>query len=105
MTLSSKARAELRAQAHHLQVTVHVGHQGITDTIRESLNDAFRSRELVKVQFSKNADLNAKQAANDLAGQVGAEVVQSIGRTATLYRENPELRKAPQTKGRKDHDD
>jgi RNA-binding protein len=45
----------------------------------------------VKVQFSKNADLTAKQAANDLARDVEADVVQVIGRTASLYRENPEL--------------
>jgi RNA-binding protein len=45
----------------------------------------------VKVQFSKNADVKAKDAANELAQAVEAEVVQVIGRTATLYRENPEL--------------
>jgi RNA-binding protein len=91
MTLSSKARAELRARAHHLEVMVHIGHQGVTDTVRQTLDDTLRTRELVKVQFSKNADVKAKDAANDLAGQVGAEVVQTIGRTATLWRENPEL--------------
>lgn len=93
MTLSSKARAELRARAHHLEVMVHIGHQGVTDTVRQTLDDTLRTRELVKVQFSKNADVKAKDAANDLAGQVGAEVVQTIGRTATLWRENPELKK------------
>ena len=91
MTLSSRERAELRAQAHHLAVTIHVGHQGITDTLRGALDDAFRTRELVKVQFSKNADVKAKEAANDLARAVDAEVVQVIGRTAALYRENPDL--------------
>ena len=91
MTLTSKERAELRARAHHLDVTVHVGHQGITDTLRQSLDDALRTKELVKVQFSKNADVKAKDAANDLARDMQAEVVQAIGRTATIYRKNPEL--------------
>jgi RNA-binding protein len=85
MTLSSRQRAELRARAHHLPVAVHVGHAGITPAIRQSLDDALRTRELVKVQFSKNADLTAKQAANDLARDVEADVVQVIGRTASLY--------------------
>jgi RNA-binding protein len=93
VTLSSRERAELRAQAHHLAVTVHIGHQGVTDALRQSLEDALRTKELVKVQFSRNADLKAKQAANDLAREVQAEVVQAIGRTVTLYRENPELQK------------
>ena len=91
MALSSKSRAELRAQAHHLAVTVHIGHQGVTGAVRQTLDDALRTKELVKVQFSKNADVKARDAANDLAREVQAEVVQTIGRTATLYRENPEL--------------
>ncbi|MEK7402309.1 MAG: YhbY family RNA-binding protein [Gemmatimonadota bacterium] len=94
MTLTSKARAELRAQAHHLSVTVHVGHQGVTDSLRQSLEDAFTNTELVKVQFSKNAVVTPKQAANDLAALVGADVVQAIGRTATLFRAKPEPAKA-----------
>jgi RNA-binding protein len=88
--LSSKARAALRKEAHHLAVTVHVGHQGVTDAVRQSLEDAMRTRELVKIQFSRNDDVSLKDAANDLAQAMGADVVQVIGRTATLYRENPE---------------
>jgi RNA-binding protein len=90
--LSSKARAALRAEAHHLAVTVHVGHQGVTDSVRQSLDDAMRTHELVKIQFSRNDDVNVKDVANDLAQAMAAEVVQVIGRTATLYRENPELK-------------
>lgn len=93
MSLSSKERAELRSYAHHLPVAVHIGHQGITDTVRQSIDDALRTKELVKVQFSKNADVKAKDAANDLARELDADVVQTIGRTATLFRENPEITK------------
>ena len=91
MTLSSKERAALRAEAHHLDPLVHVGHQGLTDALRQTLDDALRTHELVKVQLVKNADVTAKQAANELAEAVKAEVVQVIGRTTTLYRHNPEL--------------
>lgn len=91
MTLSSKQRAELRARAHHLSVTVHVGHQGATDTLRQSLDDALRSADLVKIQFSKNSAETPKQAANTLATSVGADVVQAIGRTATLFRAKPDI--------------
>ena len=52
-----------------------------------------RTRELVKIQFSRNDDVNVKETANDLARVMGADVVQVIGRTATLYRENPELKR------------
>jgi RNA-binding protein len=90
MTLTSKQRADLRAQANRLSVSVHIGKQGMTEGLKQTLNDAFANRELVKIQFSKNAEVTPKQAANDLAAFVGADVVQAIGRTATLFREKPE---------------
>jgi len=91
MPLSSKDRAALRAEAHRLTATVHVGHHGMTDAVRQSLDDDLRTHELVKIQFTKTADVTVKEAANQLAQAIGAEVVQVIGRTATLFRENPEL--------------
>ena len=90
MTLSSRRRAELRAEAHHLQPLVHIGHHGVTPALVQSLDDALRTRELVKLQLGKHADLDVKDTAHDLAGRLDADVVQVIGRTATLYRENPE---------------
>jgi RNA-binding protein len=90
--LSSKTRAALRAEAHHLPVTVHIGHLGVTDAVLQSLDDALRTRELVKVQFSRSEETKVKDAANALAERASADVVQVIGRTATFYRENPELR-------------
>jgi RNA-binding protein len=92
MALSSKERAALRGEAHHLTALVHVGHQGITPAIQQSLEDAIRTRELVKIQFTKTAELDLKQAAGELAKAVDAEVIQVIGRTVTLYRLNPDLK-------------
>jgi RNA-binding protein len=93
MTLSSKERAELRAEAHHLPPMVHVGHQGLTDALRQTLDDALRTHELVKVALAKSTDVSARDAALQLADRVGADVVQTIGRTCTLYRENPDLQR------------
>jgi len=93
MPLSSKERATLRAEAHRLNATVHVGHHGVTDAVRQSLDDDLRTHELVKIQFTKTADVTVKEAANELARAISAEVVQVIGRTATLFRENPELKR------------
>jgi RNA-binding protein len=91
VTLTSKRRAELRAEAHHLQPLVQIGHQGITPALAQSLDDALRTRELVKVQLGKHAELDVRDTAHELAGALQADIVQVIGRTATLYRENPEL--------------
>jgi RNA-binding protein len=91
MTLTSKERAALRAEAHHLQPLVHIGHQGLTDALQQTLDDALRTHELVKVALVRSTDVSAKDAAHQLAERLGADVVQTIGRTCTLYRENPDL--------------
>ena len=44
-----------------------------------------------KVALTRSTDVSAKDAAHQLAEQLGADVVQTIGRTCTLYRENPDL--------------
>lgn len=91
MSMKGKDRANLRAEAHHLDVKVHVGHAGVTPSVEQALDDVLRTHELVKCQVAKAGELSAREAANALAQRVGAEVVQVIGRTFTLYRENPEL--------------
>jgi RNA-binding protein len=87
--VKGKDRAVLRTAAHHLTPAVHVGAQGLTDSVVQSLDDALRTRELVKVKLGKTSEVSAKEAAQQLAGRVSAEVIQIIGRTVTLYREKP----------------
>jgi len=91
MTMSGKERAEFRAHANRLTATVHAGQQGITGALLHSLDDALRTRELVKVALGKQGDLSAKEAAGQLAAAAKAEVIQVIGKTVTLYRHNPKL--------------
>jgi RNA-binding protein len=93
MTITSKERAELRAEAHHLTPLVHVGHQGFTDALLQTLDDTLRTHELVKVALAKTTDVKPKDAAHEIAEKLGADVVQVIGRTCTFYRENTDLKR------------
>jgi len=88
---TSKLRAELRGEAHHLSVMVHIGQQGLTPSVISAFEDALRTHELVKVQLARGLDAKPKEVAQALAIATKAQVVQTIGRTATLYRVNPEL--------------
>jgi len=63
-----------------------MGAQGITETVVKSLEDTLRARQLVKVKIGKGGELPTRQVANELAARTGAEVIQIIGRTFTLYR-------------------
>lgn len=83
----------MRAEAHHLHPTVHVGHQGLTPAVITSLDDALRTRELVKVKLGYKDDIKPKEVAESLALATNSAIVQVIGRTATLFRENPEIEK------------
>ncbi len=93
MTMTGKERAALRSECNRLKPTVHIGLEGISGSLIESLNDALRTHELVKVSLNKTAEVTARAAANDLAKRVRAEVIQVIGRTASLYRHNPTLKR------------
>ena len=89
--MKGRERAELRAEAHHLNSTVHVGQHGLTPSVISSLDDALRTRELVKIKLGNKDDAKPKDVANSLALATNSAVVQVIGRTATLFRENPEM--------------
>jgi RNA-binding protein len=91
--MKGRERAELRAEAHHLSPTVHVGKEGLSASLIKSVDDTLRTHELVKVKLGKNADVKPKEGAADLARATQSEVIQVIGRTATFYRENPDLKK------------
>lgn len=91
--MKGSERADLRSEAHHLDPAVHVGQQGITPALITSLDDALRTRELVKVKLAKSSEHKPKDAAGELSAATGAEVIQVIGRTATLYRHNPDIKR------------
>ena len=83
MSMKGKDRAALRAEAHHLSVQVHIGHAGLTPALLAC----------VLLTALGAGELSAKEAARDAAERARAEVIQVIGRTFTLYRENPDLKR------------
>jgi RNA-binding protein len=67
-----------------------VGGEGITEAFLGSVTDAFNTRELLKVKVLESAPLDARAAAQEIAGRLGGvEVAQVIGRTVVLYRPSP----------------
>ena len=84
--LTSKQRAELRAQANGLDVTLIVGKEGITDTLIESAGILLESKELIKGKVLENSMLTAREAAEELKMATRSEVVQVIGNKFVLYR-------------------
>lgn len=90
-TLTSKQRAHLRSLAHHLKPILHVGGDGVTDAVVESVREAFNTRELLKIKVHEAAPTEVEAAATAITGRIdGAHVTQTIGRTMVLYRAFPD---------------
>ena len=87
--LTSKQRAVLRGMANSMDTIFQVGKGGISDTLVAQTDDALRARELIKLRVLENSGYTAREAAEQLAEQTGAEVVQGIGSRFVLYRRNP----------------
>lgn len=91
MPLTSKQRAHLKSLAHPLKPIHQIGKDGVTDAVVRAVEDAFNTRELLKVKVLEAASADARETGEELAGRIdGTELVQVIGRTVVLYRPHPE---------------
>ena len=88
--LTGKQRRYLRGLANQIAATVYVGKEGVTDSVTRSLEEAYHTRELVKVRLEKNCPVERRDAATDLAERTESHLVQVLGRTVLLYRPDPE---------------
>ncbi|MBQ6331865.1 MAG: YhbY family RNA-binding protein [Clostridia bacterium] len=88
--MTGKERADLRKQANTLTAIFQIGKENITEPLIEAVDAALKKRELIKLSVLETSELSAKEAAEQLAGATGAEVIQCIGRKLVLYREKEE---------------
>jgi RNA-binding protein len=89
--LTPRQRAHLKALAHPLKPILQIGKDGVTDAVARTVEDAFHTRELLKVKVLESAPAGAREVGESLAGGIaGVELVQVIGRTIVLYRTHPE---------------
>ena len=98
--LTSKERAELRAQANGLDTTLMVGKGGVTEQVVLEAVTQLEARELVKGRVLEAALLVAREALEALCAATGAEPVCSVGSKLVLYRESEKLRRARNQVGR-----
>jgi RNA-binding protein len=89
--LTSKQRAHLRSLAHHLKPVLMIGKEGTGAATVTAIEEALRTRELIKVKVLETAPAAVGEVATQIAERVpGVEVAGTIGRTAILYRPHPE---------------
>lgn len=86
--LTSKQRSYLRSLANTIDPIFQVGKGGIGDNLIKQFDDALEARELVKATVLKNAESGVREISEEIAKQIGAEVVQVIGNKFVLYKES-----------------
>lgn len=93
--ITGKQRSALKKMAQEIKPTVMIGKEEVTPTVIAAIDDYLAKHELVKVQIQDGAILDPKETANEIAGELGAEFVQAIGKKFVLYRQatDPDKRK------------
>ena len=89
MELSSKQRAFLKKMAHEIDPVVRIGKDGIDDDVIESIANAVKKRELIKVKILQNSEVEvARELGNELASKTKSVFIDSIGRILIFFKAN-----------------
>lgn len=91
--ITGKQRSFLKSMANSIDPIFQIGKGGVSDNLIKQVDDALNAREIVKISILKNSDLDPKQVAIELADELNAEFIQSIGKRFTLYRESEKNKK------------
>ena len=88
MTLSKNQLKFLRGLCHDLKPVVSVGPEGITQALLDELGIALDHHELVKVKLGVDDRELRSQMIDEICERSGAENVQMIGKTLSVFRPN-----------------
>lgn len=98
--ITSKQRAELRAQSNGLETTLMVGKGGITENLILETVTLLDTRELVKGKVLETALMSPREVLDALCAATGAEPIATVGSKFVLYRESEKLKKERNAVGR-----
>ena len=94
MMLSGKPRARMRSMANDMDTIMQAGKDGVNENMIKTVSDALEARELIKMRALENSGMTAREAAEELAEALGADVVSVVGTRFVLYRrseKNPKI--------------
>lgn len=84
--LTSKERAELRAQANMIDTTLMVGKDGVTENVVAEADRLLTARELVKGKVLETALMSAREVSDAICEATGADGVSCVGSKFVIYR-------------------
>ena len=98
--LSSKQRADLRAQSNDLDTTLMVGKGGVTETVIAEAENQLTARELVKGKVLEGALMTPREVSDAICEATGAEGVACLGSKFVIYRFSPTCQEERNQTGR-----
>ncbi len=90
-TLTGKQKKFLKGLGHHLAPLVSIGKDGLTENVIKASKQELLTRELIKVKIANSSSINKQEAAELLPEATESTLVQLIGKTLLLYKENPKI--------------
>ncbi len=88
MVITAAQKRFLRSKAHHLKPVVMVGQHGLSENVMNEVNLALDAHELIKVKLSVGDRDEKKNILGEIISNSKAELIQSIGHVAVLFRRN-----------------
>ncbi len=98
--LTSKERAELRAQANTLETTLMVGKGGVTEAVIAEADNQLTTRELVKGKVLEGAMMTPREVCDEICEATGADGVAVIGTKFVIYRYSEKMQQQRNETGR-----
>lgn len=89
--MTSKQRAEFRAQANTLETTLMVGKGGVTENVIAEAERLLEARELVKGKVLETAMMDPREVSDLLCKATGADGIQVVGTKFVIYRKSEKL--------------
>lgn len=92
--MTSKQRAYLKSLASTLNPAFQVGKSSLTPEFTAAIDEAFNTKELLKIAVLKNCMDDPNEIARMVAERTHSQVVQVIGKKIILYKpdqKNPKI--------------
>jgi len=89
MSLSKIQLKFLRAKCHDLKAVIMMGQKGLTEEVLKEIEIALDFHELIKIKLAVDDKDARKQMIADICDKTQSEEVQSIGKTLSIFRDNP----------------
>ena len=86
--LTGKQRAYLRSLSADLDTIFQIGKAGVTEETCIQIANALEARDLIKARVRDNSGYSAREAAEEIAGNIGCEVISCVGSKFVLYKES-----------------